>query len=224
MFENPLPLVPYLTVPTLTYPEWVFGETLSETLTITNPATDPIIAATLSISPSGAGEMYPTAIVVTPTTVVATMTSGVAGRTYTAIITLTTQSGQTTVMLVSVYVSPVINSVWPPFDPPYWVAGSPVTWSLPSYLALNGIFLTPTNVCGWQTTPACLPPGGVWLNGPFISVVPGAVPNCSAPPLIYGQLTSRQLLGVGGADLSTVDPSVLNQLWLNGSFIAVSLG
>jgi hypothetical protein len=72
--------------------------------------------------------------------------------------------------------------------------------------------------------PDLLPPGAVWYNGGAISVIPGIVPNPSAPPVYFSTITPASLLALGGGDLPLSDPANLGQLWNNGGLITISAG
>ena len=92
-------------------------------------------------------------------------------------------------------------------------------------LALNGIALILTNtISGWPTSTADLAPGAVWANGIFICAVPGATPNPTAFPMLFGSITSTQLLLAGAGNLPLSDPENPNQLWLNGIQVCASVG
>jgi hypothetical protein len=82
------------------------------------------------------------------------------------------------------------------------------------------ITLDPT----WPLDPAGLAPGSFWSNGGVVIVVPGVVPDPTAPPVIFGQITSTELLSLGGGNLPLSDPGVLNQLWNNNAVVMVSQG
>lgn len=59
-----------------------------------------------------------------------------------------------------------------------------------------------------------LSPGDIWSNGGVVSVVPGVTPNPSALAVYYGDITSLELVQLGGGDLPTISPSVGSlQLW-----------
>lgn len=90
-------------------------------------------------------------------------------------------------------------------------------------LANDGGLLILTDPSGYPTSDAGLPPGAVWNNGLAISVVPGAVPQAGASPMIFGRLTASQLMLFGGGNIpaSAPVPDSL-QLWNNGGVICVA--
>lgn len=77
----------------------------------------------------------------------------------------------------------------------------------------------------WPTAPTGLPAGSVYRGGPnglTVMVVPGVLPNPSAPPLFYSTTTPAQLLATGGGNLPLANPSTLDQLWNQGGTVAVA--
>lgn len=101
----------------------------------------------------------------------------------------------------------------PPPDPP-----------VPTNLANDGgVLYLSTAVSQFPTSPTGLLPGAIWNNGLTLSVIPGIVPNPAAPPLIFGSVSALALLALGGGDLPTSPPALLNQLWNNGGLICVTL-
>lgn len=75
---------------------------------------------------------------------------------------------------------------------------------------------------GYPTDDLGLPPGAVWNNGFVVAVVPGVIPDPSAPPVIFGTINAEQLLVLGGGNLPLIQPSTSNQLWNNGGEVAVT--
>jgi len=75
-----------------------------------------------------------------------------------------------------------------------------------------------------------LPPGSVYLVQNFppsyanvIGIVPGVIPNPSAPPVYFGTVTSNQLLAMGGGNLPMLLPTPGSlQLWNNGDLVCVA--
>lgn len=92
----------------------------------------------------------------------------------------------------------------------------------PTGLTNNGGFLGITDATGWPTSDAGLPVGAVWDNGGLVSVVPTTTPSPFAAPVFYGLISGTQLIALSGANLPLTDPSVTDQLWNNGGFVAIS--
>ena len=75
----------------------------------------------------------------------------------------------------------------------------------------------------WPLSPAGLPGGAVYLNGTFVSVVPGGVPFPGTPAMYYGLITAGELLQFGGASLPFVGPAAgSGQLFNNGGFVCAA--
>lgn len=89
-----------------------------------------------------------------------------------------------------------------------------------------------TNDPLWPLDPSGLPPGALWSNagsatGPgaqgVVTVVPGITPDPTAPAVYFGQITSSELLALGGGNLPlTPGPTGSKQLWNNNSFVGIS--
>jgi hypothetical protein len=73
----------------------------------------------------------------------------------------------------------------------------------------------------YPNSPMGLPPGALWNNSLLVSVVPGATPSPFAPPVFFTQITGRQLLQLGGANLPIEPPSLDDQLWNDGGIVAI---
>lgn len=84
--------------------------------------------------------------------------------------------------------------------------------------------LNVTTTMGWPTSSSGLAAGSVYLTGSVAHVVAGITPNPAAAPLLFGTVTSAQLLALGGGNLPTSDPVNVNQLWNNAGTINVSTG
>lgn len=89
-------------------------------------------------------------------------------------------------------------------------------------LGVFGGLLVLTDPTGYATSPTGLPPGYVWNDLLNVTVVPGVVPDPFAAPIYLGLITAAELLFLGGGNLPLSDPGVTNQLWNNGTHIAVS--
>lgn len=95
-----------------------------------------------------------------------------------------------------------------------------------SNLYNNGGVLTVMAAAGYPTGSAV--PGAVYSNGApgddgSVGVVPGMMPNPSAPAVFFPPITAAELLSLGGGNLplSGGTPGS-GQLWNNGGEIAVS--
>jgi hypothetical protein len=76
---------------------------------------------------------------------------------------------------------------------------------------------------GYPTAPDGLPPGSVWSNGLAVSIIPGILPNPSAPPLFFGSVQPIDLLQLGGGNLPLSPPTPGSlQLWNNGGLACVA--
>ena len=105
-------------------------------------------------------------------------------------------------------------------------------WEDGTQLAANlandtGVLQLTSNDPAWPVPGPSGPtglPGSLYNNGLAVSVVPGAVPNPTAPPVFFGSITASTLLLLGGANLPLTDPNVALQLWNNEGLVCVSLG
>lgn len=187
--------------------------------------TDVITEVEASIAPSGSGELQMASISVLGQTVSLELTGGQPRRIYIVQMLITTALGNEYQVIVNIGVRAVLPTDWPPVAPSPGF-GPPIIWPIAdSGLALDGAALSVTDTAGWPTSAASLPPGALWLNGAFVSVVPGGPAANSLLPLAFGGITAAQLLASGGsANLPIVDPLITNQLWLNGSIVCVSAG
>lgn len=76
---------------------------------------------------------------------------------------------------------------------------------------------------GYPTSPDGLLPGDVWNNRLTVGVYPGSIPNPSAPPLYFGDISAMELLIVGGANLPTIPPVPDTlQIWNNNNLVCVA--
>ena len=91
-------------------------------------------------------------------------------------------------------------------------------------LGNNSGVLQVLNATGWPTSSTGLAAGALWTASGGADVKPGATPNPTAPPVIYGYTTSGALLALGGGNLPTSDPANLDQLWNNAGIVCVSSG
>jgi len=87
----------------------------------------------------------------------------------------------------------------------------------------DGGFLILKGLQGWPTSPQYLPPGSLWSNGLFVSVVPGYRLAKPFVPLVFGVVSATTLLVAGGTALPTTEPPTGSlQLWNNGGFVCVA--
>jgi hypothetical protein len=76
---------------------------------------------------------------------------------------------------------------------------------------------------GYPTSAGSLPPGSVWSNAGVVNVVPGVTPNPDAPEVVFGAISSLQLLELGGGNLPTTAPTAGSlQLWNNDNVVNVA--
>jgi hypothetical protein len=119
-----------------------------------------------------------------------------------------------------------LQGIWPPLNQPVQLRNNQSVPVQITGLANNGGVLQVLNLTGWLPSGTGLPAGGLWSPdlGGLAYVVPGATPNPSAPPVIFGLITAAALLALGGANLPTTDPGNALQIWNNEGFLCVSLG
>ena len=87
----------------------------------------------------------------------------------------------------------------------------------------GGVLTLVTPPAGYPTDPTGLPAGSVWSNNGAVAVVPGVVPNPSAPPLYFASTTAAALLALGGGDLPLTNPGDgTEQLWNNGGEVTIA--
>jgi hypothetical protein len=94
----------------------------------TSAGADPIVSASLSIAPSGAGEMICDRLSVVGQIVTAWLRGGVAGRRYKVNLVLTTTSGLIFPVLISVPIDPTL-ATWPLPAAPSAGFGAAITWT-----------------------------------------------------------------------------------------------
>lgn len=87
----------------------------------------------------------------------------------------------------------------------------------------NGGLLTMPFPLTYPSSPVGLAPGAVWWNGGVISVIPGVMPDPTAPPLYFQYTFPRQLLSLGGGNLPLTNPGPgTGQLWNDGGVVAIA--
>lgn len=84
----------------------------------------------------------------------------------------------------------------------------------------NGVLIL-TNQTGWPTESGL--PGSLYNLGGIIGCTPPTTPNPAAPPVVFGMISSTQLLALGGANLPLVSPTIgSNIIWNNGGVLCVA--
>jgi hypothetical protein len=94
----------------------------------------------------------------------------------------------------------------------------------------GGVLYALTLPTGYQVGLAGLPAGSVYLvpnvlagSEYAVGVVPGIVPNPSAPPIFFASTSTASLLALGGGNLPlTLQTPGSGQLWNNGGLVSVS--
>jgi uncharacterized protein YmfQ (DUF2313 family) len=78
----------------------------------------------------------------------------------------------------------------------------------------NGGVLALSGSPDYPISTAGLAAGDLWSNGGVVSVMPGATPDPTAPPVFFSSLTPLELLALGGGNLPTTAPAPgSTQLW-----------
>lgn len=90
----------------------------------------------------------------------------------------------------------------------------------------NGVLLL-SGGTGWPTSNQGLAPGSLWAMGGvggIVCVVPGGTsPQPGSAPLVFGNVTSDQLLLFGSASLpQSGPPAGSSELWNNGGVVCVA--
>jgi hypothetical protein len=88
---------------------------------------DTIIAVSLSIAPSGTGELQASSLSVTSTVVTMWLAGGVAGREYTVQLVITTAEGRSLTTLITLPMDPTL-ATYPAIDPPSDGFGTALNW------------------------------------------------------------------------------------------------
>lgn len=102
---------------------------------------DALAEVSVSLMPSGAGEMTASSLSIAGSMITLWFAGGVGGRRHTVRIDATCASGRVFEWLVGITVDPAFQP-WPPLDPPSAAFGAPLTWTLPTSVqagALLGI-------------------------------------------------------------------------------------
>lgn len=111
-----------------------------------------------------------------------------------------------------------------------WNDGGLIAIAIAPFGSDGGVMFTHDMPPGYQIGPVGLPAGAVYLvpdllsGGNFaVGVVPGEIPQPSAPPLYLYSTSTAELLATGGNNLPLTNPGVgTQQLWNNGGLISVS--
>ncbi|SAK53666.1 hypothetical protein AWB78_01348 [Caballeronia calidae] len=91
-----------------------------------------------------------------------------------------------------------------------------------SFVNDGGVLYLPIAL-SYPTDPTGLPDGAVWWNGGVISVIPGVIPDPTAPPLYFDFTFPPDLLALGGGNLPLTNPgSGTGQLWNNGGVVSIA--
>lgn len=198
---------------------------------LTNPytgAVDPLVSLTLEAMPSGAGELALSRLSVDPTGFLVTWwaADGVPGRNYILNLEGTTAAGRVFQWVFGQVCDPLFAN-YPIPPPPSAGFGTPLTWSADGVLSTAGGFLTLSSLGAWPTSSAGLLPGALYAAASaapaFIFAVSG-FGYAPGPPVMFGDITASALLALGAVSLPPTDPHVVNQIWINGAVLCVSLG
>jgi hypothetical protein len=191
-------------------------------------AVDPLVSLTLAAKPSGTGELALSRLSVDPTGFLVTWweADGVPGRNYILNLEGTTAAGRVFQWVFGQVCDPLF-AAYPIPPAPLPDFGTPITWTADGVLSAAGGFLTLSNLGAWPTSSGGLLPGALYAAAnaapAFINAVPGFgyVPG---PAVMFGDITASALLALGAVSLPPTDPHVLNQIWVNGAILCVSLG
>jgi hypothetical protein len=192
----------------------------------TRHGNDPIQSLSLSIAPSGDGEMTASNLAVTGNLITVWMAGGVAGRLYLVSLEITLQSGRVFGRLIEVPIDPEL-ATFPPVPPPTPGFGAPIAFAANGTLARAGQYLTLSTLGEWPTSSAGLLPGAFYAGSEtapaFVTAVPG-FGHVPGAPVFFGEITAGDLLALGAMTLPQSDPFVRRQIFLNGDRACVSLG
>jgi hypothetical protein len=213
------------------WPDAYLDYTESFALPITNPKTgiaDPVVSLSLTVSPSGTGELTVSRLTVDATGLCATWwgTGGVPGRNYKLNLTGTTVAGRQIPWKFSQQCAPD-DAVWPLPPAPNPGPGTPITWTANGTLTAFGGYLGLSTLGTWPTSDAGLLPGSLFaasMPAPaYIYAVPGFGPVVK-PPVFFNAISGAALLALGAVGLPQTDPHVPDQIWINGAIACVSQG
>lgn len=112
------------------------------------------------------------------------------------------------------------NSVFPPLPANFGLFNTftgPLGVSSANYWPTNTVGLDHPGLASYG-----LAPGDLWSIGGRANVVPGNVPDPTAPLVFFGQINSFQLLSLRGKNLPLFNPNVLNALWNNNGVVWIS--
>jgi hypothetical protein len=100
-----------------------------ETLCQVQDAGDSVASATLSLAPSGSGEMQAINLMIYGYTLVVQLTGGVPGRVYRALLTINGLSGRIWQEIINIRVSSQTALAWPAPTAPVPGFGTPISWT-----------------------------------------------------------------------------------------------
>jgi hypothetical protein len=100
-----------------------------ETLCQVQDAGDAVATATLSLAPSGSGEMQAINLMIYGYTLVVQLTGGVPGRVYRALLTINGSSGRIWQEIINIRVSSQTALAWPAPTAPVPGFGTPISWT-----------------------------------------------------------------------------------------------
>lgn len=218
-----------IVAPMLRWPQADVAENLDWTLDVTVPladANDQITTVSLALAPSGTGERTISSLALNGTTITAQLAGGLRGRNYLNQFTVTGLSGRIWRWRVNQFISPIPYKYPVPL-PPSWNYGTPTVTTVNGILTVYGSILALSFPGNWPTSGAGLLPGALYAastpGASYIYAVPGFGP-VDLPPVYYGVITAPELLARTAVGLPQTDPHNLNQIWINGNLLCVSLG
>ena len=186
---------------------------------VLTPGVDFISSVSVACSPSGSGEMVISNPIVTNTVLTLTTTGGVPGRVYTIEWTVICSDGLVYAFIVYQGVPPIPGYLIPVAPVPTF--GTPVVPDL-GMLFNNGGVLN-TTYSGFASSTLGLPPGAVWSNGGEVDIVPGSIPDPTAAPIYFDQITTVGLIGLGAANFPLTSPPIgSEQLWSNNGVCCIA--
>lgn len=189
---------------------------------------DPLVSLTLAVKPSGDGEMSASRLSVDETgfRINVWLAAGVPGRDYTVNIDGVTEAGRQFQWPIGIECDRSFAK-WPLPAPPCPGYGPVLTWTADGTLAAAGGYVTLSSLGTWPTSNVGLLPGAFYAAAPtapaFIFAVQG-FGHVPAAPVFLNEITAGALLALGATGLPPTDPHVVNQIWINGDIVCVSLG
>ena len=189
------------------------------TFTICPPSVIPQ-GCSLSIKPSGLGELSAVSMSFNRNTVSFTVYGGVPGRVYTLNFITLDGNGNAYQALAFLPIDSTLAVDPPPVSPSSGF-GPALTIGIGSLGNDGGVLVTTLDI--FSSDGVGVPPGGVWSNGGVINFVEGFVPSTTPTPTFFGQITAQQLLAQGVFGLTTTTPTPKSlQLYLVGNEIFIA--